>query len=86
MGNPWNNSLDLTVLCSLQDMLYNWHPAVRLFKQAYEMALDRPREQNCRISLYFQEICDWNRYNNPNATTNEIAVILPGSGDEVRGS
>jgi hypothetical protein len=86
MGNRFNTALDPIILHTLQDMLYNWHPAVQFFKQAYEITLDRPRDQNCMISLHFQEGCDWNRYNTPSATTNEIALILPGDGDQVKDS
>jgi hypothetical protein len=36
MANPWNSGVNGIVLCTLQDMLYNLHPAVQLFEQAYE--------------------------------------------------
>jgi hypothetical protein len=44
------------------------------------------REDNCRITLHFNKDCDWNCYSSPGATVKEIAVILPGDGDQIRGS
>jgi hypothetical protein len=86
MANPWNSGVNGIVLRTLQDMLYNLHPAVQLFEQAYEKTANMSREDNCRISLHFDKDCDWNRYNSPDATVKEIAVILPGDGDQIRGS
>ena len=86
MANPWNSEVNGIVLCALQDMLYNLHPAVQFFEQAYEKTANMTREDNCRISLHFDKDCDWNRYNSTDATVKEIAVILPGDGDQIRGS
>ena len=86
MANPWNSGVDGIVLRALQDMLYNLHPAVQFFEQAYEKTANMTREDNCRISLHFDKDCDWNRYNSTDATVKEIAVILPGDGDQIRGS
>jgi hypothetical protein len=86
MANPLHRLLDGDILRELQDMLYNFHHGVHLFRQAWELTSHIPRDQDCMISLHFQEGCDWNRYNTPTAASNEIAVILPGSADEVQGT
>ena len=39
-------------------------------------------DQQCRIALRFDEDTDHRRYNLPTATSNEIAVIIPGDGDQ----
>ena len=66
-------------------MLYRCHSAVGIYKQAYTLTRDMPPEQDCRIALRFQENCDRRRYQNPAATVTEIAVILPGDGDQPAG-
>jgi hypothetical protein len=53
-----------------------------MYKQAHELTRNMPPEQQCKIALRFDQTCDRRRYNLPNATTNEIAVILPGDGDQ----
>ena len=68
----------------LQDMLYRHHPSVQLYKQAYEITKDLPPDQDCTIALKFDSTCDKRRYNLPSAATREIAVIIPGSGEEAR--
>ena len=40
----------------------------------------------CRIALRFDTGCDRRRYQAPDASVREIAVILPGDGDQIRGS
>ena len=82
MANRWNTNLDHYTLVTLQDMLYCCHPAVQMYKQAYELTRNMPPEQQCKIALRFDQSCDRRRYNLPNATNNEIAVILPGDGDQ----
>jgi hypothetical protein len=86
MNNPWNAMLDAGVMHNLQDMLHNHHPAVQLFEQAFTKTSNMSGDQDCRVVLRFDEGCDWNRYNTPSATTNEIAVIIPGGDDQIRGS
>ena len=82
MANAWNAHLDHHTLITLQDMLYRCHPAVQMYKQAHELTRNMPPEQQCKIALCFDQTCDCRRYNLPNATNNEIAVILPGDGDQ----
>ena len=67
---------------TLQDMLYRRHPAVQLYKQAYELTQHMGPDQQCKIALRFDSDTDHRRYNLPTNTSNEIAVILPGDGDQ----
>ena len=86
MGNKWNKALSPATLSELQDMLYRSHPAVQLYRQAYELTSAMPPEQQCQIALHFDSTCDTRRYQAPDASVKEIAVILPGDGDQPRGS
>jgi hypothetical protein len=69
---------------TLKDMLYRHHPSVPLYKQAYEITKSLPEDHNCSITLKFDSICDKHHYNLPSAAVREIAVIIPGSGEEHR--
>ena len=62
----------------LQDMLYHRHLGVQLYKQAQHMGPD----QQCEIALRFDHQTDHHYYNLPTDTSSEIAVILPGDGDQ----
>ena len=73
--------MDPFVLATLQHMLEDLHPGVRLYKQAYTLTRNMSPEDQCRIALRFQENTDRRRYQNPLPSANEIAVILPGDGD-----
>ena len=66
----------------LQDVLYRRHPSVQDYKQAYELTRNLPAEENCRIALRFDKESDQRRYNLPSASVREIAVILPGDGNQ----
>ena len=66
----------------LQDMLYHYYPGVQLYKTAFELTRDMPPDHQCTIALRFDETCDRRRYNLPTAASNEIAAIIPGSGDQ----
>ena len=84
MNHQRNVDLDRTVMNDLQDMLYRNHPAVELYKYAYQEMQKMGPEQQGRISLYFDENTDHRRYNLPTATSDEIAVIVPGDGDQLQ--
>jgi len=86
MQHKANRGLNRQVMADLQDMLYHLHPATQLYKQAYEITREMPNHQQCRIALRYDKECDQRRYNLPTAASNEIAIILPGDGDEVQGS
>ena len=82
MDNRANTALDRTTMQTLQDMLYRCHPAVQLYKQANELTRNMGLDQQCLIALRFETHTDRRRYNLPTDTSNEIAVILPGDGDQ----
>ena len=83
MGHAANHDLDRGTMQILQDTLYNHHPGVQLYKQALELTSNMPPEQQCKIALCFDEGTDHRCYNLPTAAAaNEIAVILPGDGDQ----
>ena len=63
-------------------MLYRHHPGVQFYKQALELTQGMGPDQQCKIALRFDENTDHRRYNLPTTTSNEIAVILPGDGDQ----
>ena len=86
MQHAANQGLNHQTMAELQDMLYHLHPGVQLYKQAYEITRGMPANQQCRIALYYDRECNQQRYNLPTAASNEIAVILPGNGDEMQGS
>ena len=60
-------------------MLYEHHPSVQKFKQAYEQLKDILSDQSFQIGLWFDKDCDRRRYNLPTSGSTEIAVIIPGS-------
>jgi hypothetical protein len=83
MNNAANSSLHRPTMQTLQDMLYRRHPGVQLYKQAFELTRDMGPDQQCKIALRFDNNTDDpRRYNLPTNTSNEIAVILPGDGDQ----
>ena len=86
MGNKWNKALTPATLGELQDMLYHSHPAVQLYRQAYELTSAMPPEQQCQIALCFDSTCDRHCYQAPDTSVKEIAVILPGDDDQPKGS
>ena len=72
---------------SLQDMLCilpsSWSAVVQDCFGAYR---DIPSDHQCTIALQFDEKCDCHHYNLPTAASNEIAAIIPGSGDQLTAS
>ena len=67
-------------------MLYRKHPTVQLYTQAMTLTRHMPPDRDCQIALRFQKNCDRHRYQNPDATVREIAIILPGDGDQPSGA
>jgi hypothetical protein len=82
MNHRANAGLDRATMQQLQDMLFNHHPGVHLYKQANELTKDMPPEHQCIISLRYDRELDRRRYNLPTAAANEVAAILPGDGDQ----
>jgi len=85
MGHQANSTLHRQTMQRLQDMLWHKHPGAQLYKQAHELTCNMGPDQDCNIALHFDKSCDRHRYNIPTATSNEIAVILPGSEDQPQG-
>lgn len=85
MNHPANRSLDRATMQTLQDMLHRKHPGVQLYKQAFELTRNFPADQQHTIALRFESDTDQQRYNLP-MTSDEIAVILPGDGDQPENS
>ena len=81
MAHVRNRTLNRTVMQTLQDMLYRHHPAVQLYKHAFQITQDMAPEQNCSIVLCFDPNTDRQHYLLPDARVQEIAVLLPGDGD-----
>jgi hypothetical protein len=79
--NEYNTNLRPATLWILQDMLTRLHPAVERFHQAFQLTSAMDPDQQCRIALRFDSRCDRRRYQDPEASVKEIAVILPGDGD-----
>ena len=82
MNHRANTGLIRETMQTLQDMLYRHHEGVQLYKQAFKLTRDMDPNQQCLIALRFDEGNDRRRYNLPTNTSNEIAVILPGAGDQ----
>lgn len=69
---------------TLQDMLYHHHPGVQMYKQTYELTQNMEPQQQCKIALQYDSLCDHHQYNLPTeAASNELAIILPGDGDQL---
>ena len=79
-----NAALHRGTMQILQDMLYHHHPGVQLYKQAFDLTRNIPANQQCRTALRFTDEQDRRHYNL--STTTELAVILPGDGDQATNS
>ncbi|EED82421.1 predicted protein, partial [Postia placenta Mad-698-R] len=77
-----NPNLDPGIMNEIQDLLLTHNPFVPLYKRAYEILVEKPPEEQLNVSaqLQLQESDDHWRYNLP--TVDEVAAIIPGSGDE----
>ena len=84
MDHTANAALHRGTMQILQDMLFCHHPGVQLYKQAFDLTKNIPANQHCRIALRFTNEQDHHCYNLP--TTTELAVILPGDGDQATNS
>ena len=84
MANAWNSSLNGATLSQLQEMLATHHPGVQDYKQAFELTRHMPQEQQCQVVLCFTG-GDRHHYQAPDPSVREIAVILPGDGDQATG-
>ena len=69
MANALNAHLDHHTMVTLQNMVYHHHPAVQMYRQAYELTRNMPPEQQCKIALHFDQSCDCCCYNLPDASS-----------------
>ena len=83
--NGQNHPLDRAIMALLQGIIHTSHPAVHFYQQAFELTTTLPPNQQCSISLYFDQNSDRRRYNLPEETVNEIAVVVIGDGERVTG-
>jgi hypothetical protein len=69
-------------MSDLQAMLNDVHPYVPLYKQAYQIMMEKPPEEqaNVHARIISQPTADHHRYNL--LTADEVAAIIPGSGEE----
>ena len=79
--NP-RTPLNPQILNLLQGVL-EVHPAIPLYKQALNLTVGMAPDQQCTISLHFDQNCDKRCYNLPNATTNEVAAIIVNDSDHI---
>ena len=86
MENQYNDGLDRHTMQTLQDMLYRQHPGTELYKHAFQITRDMPSEQNATIALRFDPHTDRRRYLPPDPRVQEIAILLPGEGDQPKDS
>jgi hypothetical protein len=77
--------LNPQILNLLQGILHEVHPAIGLYRQALELTITMPSDQQFQISLHFDQSCDRHCYNLPNATVNEIAAIIIGDKERITG-
>ena len=81
MAHRHNSILSRDVMQTLQDMLYRKHPAVQLYKHAFQITQGMSSEQDYTIVLRFDPNSDRHCYLPPNSTVQEIAVLLSEDGD-----
>jgi hypothetical protein len=82
MNHCANQSLNRDTMQTLLDVPHRKHPAIQLYLQAHERTQHMGPGQDCCILLRFDRDCDKRRYNLPGAASTEIAVIIPGDGDD----
>ncbi len=76
----WNDTLQESIMEQLQTMLHEVNPYIEVYKHAAE-AMNEAGAKACDVRLVLKDTGrDPRRYNLP--TTSDVAVILPGSGEE----
>lgn len=80
--NTRNQNLNPMIMTELQAMFNDTHPYVPLYKQAYQVMMEKPpnEQANVQARIILQASDDPRRYNLP--AVDEVAAIIPGSGDE----
>jgi hypothetical protein len=77
-----NSNLDPSVMLDLDTMLQEHNPFVQLYKKAHQIMAEKPPEEqaNVQAQIILADGTDPRRYNLP--TTEEVAAIIPGSGEQ----
>jgi hypothetical protein len=77
-----NPTLNHTIMSDLQMMLNSVNPFVELYKQAYQIMIEKPPEEhgNIQARIVLQQDTDRRQYNLP--TVEDVAAIIPGNGEE----
>ena len=80
-----NPNLNPAIMAEIQGVLDTSHPYVELYKQAYQIMMEKPPEEHNTVAvrLHAERTQDLRRYNLPTAN-DEVAAIIPGDGSEVR--
>jgi len=86
MGISWNSGLDINIMRTLQDVLYRHHPGVELYQHAKELMANIPEGDDCELSIHFDTASDRRRYNEPDPANNEISIMIPDDGYQVKDS
>ncbi|XP_071137070.1 uncharacterized protein [Mytilus edulis] len=75
----WNDTLNKSVLLTLQNMLQDCNPFIDIFKNAAKIMHDdhNASHQNIKLVLHADTSKDTRRYNLP--TASEVSLIIPGS-------
>ncbi len=82
MRNRRNPNLNPEIMSHLQDLMQDVNPYVALYRHAYLIMKDKPREEypNIEVRLHVGDGTDGRWYNLP--TVDELAAIIPGDGSE----
>ncbi|KAK0434407.1 uncharacterized protein EV420DRAFT_1244047, partial [Desarmillaria tabescens] len=82
MRNHRNPNLKPEIMSALQGLMHDVNPYVPLYRQAYLIMKDKPREEypNLEVQLHVGDDTDGRRYNLP--TADELAAVIPGDGSE----
>ncbi|PCH38554.1 hypothetical protein WOLCODRAFT_65178, partial [Wolfiporia cocos MD-104 SS10] len=80
--NMRNHNLDPGIMGELQVVFEEHNPFVPLYRRAFEILQAKPPEEqlNVRAHIMLQHTADRQHYNLP--TIDEVAAVIPGSGDE----
>ncbi|KIJ22471.1 hypothetical protein M422DRAFT_197125, partial [Sphaerobolus stellatus SS14] len=75
-----NQGTDRRVMARIQTILQQCNPFIRIYQTARQILDTGADKADFSVRIHFDPTVDQRRYNAP--TANEIAAVLPGSGDE----
>ena len=73
-------------MSTLQDVLHRHHRGAALYKHAQELVANIPDGDNCQLLIHFDAACDKRCYNEPDAASKEISIMIPEEGYDQKGS